>query len=80
MVRNTELTTAEKTALAAIVKHVKAYGVMPSQRELAVALGVHYTVGQYYQRRLLEKGYLREKPVTMTRLVVSAKGKRSVGG
>ena len=80
MVRNAELTTAEKTALAAIVKHVNAYGVMPSQRELAEALDVSYSVAQYYQRRLLEKGCLREKPVTQMRLALSAKGKRSVGG
>lgn len=79
MVRNLELTTSEKVALAAIIKHVEAYGVMPSQRELGETLGVSYSVAKYYQERLLEKGCLREKPITVMRLVVSAKGKRSVG-
>jgi Mn-dependent DtxR family transcriptional regulator len=73
---NTELTSSEKAAWIAWGKHVTKNGTPPSVRQLAALLEVspnaaHYTIG-----KLREKGYLAERQVTETRLMLTSKGKK----
>ncbi len=77
---NMELTTREKDALAAYQKHIDEFHAPPSHRQLASYLGVYVYAAQQLLRRLVDKGFLKEKPVTMRIKVLmpSAKGKKAL--
>jgi predicted ArsR family transcriptional regulator len=72
---NAELTTAQKTVLAAYRKWIDRYGAAPSLRQLAAALGVNLNAARYQLLKLEGKGYLLKRPAT-GRFAISAKGKK----
>jgi DNA-binding MarR family transcriptional regulator len=74
---NNELTTSEKEALRAYREHLDKYGAPPTLRQLGEYLGIVHSAAQYTLRRLHEKGYMQEKRVTSTRLMLSSKGKKA---
>lgn len=79
---NLELTTREKDALEAYKKHLAEFQVPPSHRQLAAYLNVYVYAAQQLLRRLTDKGWLKEKPVTMKMRVLlpTAKAKRDPVG
>jgi DNA-binding MarR family transcriptional regulator len=74
---NEELTTTEKNALIAYRDHLERFGAPPTLRWIAKQVGVVHSAAGYLMKRLREKGYMQEKKVTATRLVLSQKGKKA---
>lgn len=62
---NQELTTRELQGLAAYKKHVEEFKSPPSHRQLATYLGLYVHAAQRIIKKLTEKGYLKERPITM---------------
>jgi SOS-response transcriptional repressor LexA len=79
---NRELTTREKETYEAYKRHLDEHGVPPTHRQLAVYLGVYLYAAQRLLKRLVEKGWLKEKPITMRMRVLlpTAKAKRDPVG
>jgi len=76
---NYELTTIEKVTLRAYHKWIEKYGLAPSVRQLAEALGKGHTAAHHTLQSLREKGFLNPpRAVTETRMRLSAKGKRAI--
>lgn len=75
--RNEELTTHQKHVLETIKKLMKKNGEVPGRLVLAQALGCSPTSAQFALSQLRQKGYLIDRPVTVMRLKLSAKGKRA---
>ncbi len=73
---NTELTSSEKDTLKVYRAFLAKHKTPPSGRQLAALCGIGETTVRYQLRRLMMKGYLREKPVTEMRLTLSAKGRK----
>jgi len=71
-----ELTTSEKDTLRAYREWFTQHGVEPSYRQLARVLGVDYSAVRYSLKRMVVKGYMKERPVTQIRLTLNAKGKK----
>lgn len=76
-VKNLELTTGERMLVEEWKRHVAKYGKPPTQRHLASHLGVYPNSVQHMIKRLREKGYIGEKKITATRLVLTTKAMRS---
>ncbi len=76
--KNLELTTAERLFIKHWKAHVAAYRKPPTQRWLADQLDCYVNSVQHLQKKLKEKGYLREKKITATRLELSAKASKAV--
>ena len=75
---NLELTTQQKKALAFCISYIDQHGVMPSLSVLGAHLDVYPNAARHHVRVLRERGYLKEKKVTATRLTVSSKGRRAL--
>lgn len=73
---NRELTTTNQEAWQAIQKFNDKHGVLPSVRQLAEVLGVSHNAAHYQMGQLRDKGYLGERRVTETRLMLTAKGRK----
>ncbi len=73
---NLELTTTEKELLRAYREHLEKYGAPPSLRQLGEYIGVVHSAANYLLQRLRDKGYMQEKKITSTRLMLSSKGKK----
>ncbi len=75
---NRELTTREIDALTAYKKHLDEFKTPPSHRQLARYLGVQLFAAQSLLKRLVDKGFLKERPVTMRVRVLlpTASGKK----
>lgn len=77
--QNLELTTTQKNALRVYHELTEHDGMPPSVRTLAAALRVSHHAAHYQIEILTEKGFLAPVKVSVTRLKVSAKGKRALG-
>lgn len=75
---NLELTTAQRGALEAYHKHTERFGGPPTVRQLGAALGLGHNAAWTLIKKLEAKGYLKPRPVTVTRLGLSAKAKREL--
>lgn len=73
---NTELTSIERAALGKFHKFAERFGAPPSVRQLGALLEVSHSTAHYIIKSLRRKGHLTEGRVTVTRLKLSAKGKR----
>lgn len=73
---NLELTTTEKTVIAEWKAYAQASGAPPSVRYLAKRLGVYPNTITHALKKLKAQGYIREQPITATRLTLTAKAKR----
>lgn len=71
-----ELTTSEKDILRGYRAWLERYGVEPSYRQLAREIGVDWSTVRYGLKRMVVKGYMKERPVTQIRLTLNAKGKK----
>jgi hypothetical protein len=76
--KNLELTSNEAKALRFCKEHLDTYKKMPTFRQIAEHLGVYVNAANWIVDKLKEKGALVERPVTVMRLKVSAKGKKAV--
>lgn len=74
---NYELTTVEKEALRVYREHIDKYGAPPSLRQLGQYLDMVHSAAGTLLRRLRDKGYMQEKKITVTRLMLSSKGKKA---
>jgi len=74
---NDELTTREKDALRHYQEHVEKYGDAPSYRQLAEYLGVYHNAARALCQGLERKGYLKARPITITRMKLTAKGRKA---
>ena len=70
------LTPTQERGLGVYKRLTEKKGTAPTTRELAEALGVSQHAAWYLTQQLRSKGYLVDKPVTVMRLKLSAKGKR----
>jgi predicted ArsR family transcriptional regulator len=77
-VTNTELTTNEHKALCFYKEFLSQYKKAPTFRQIAEHLGVYPNAARWVIDKLKEKGHLVERPVTVMRLKVSAKGKKAI--
>ncbi len=77
-VTNTELTSNEKEALRFYADFLSRHKKAPTFRQIADHLGVYPNAARWVIDKLKEKGHLVERPVTVMRLKVSAKGKKAV--
>jgi hypothetical protein len=76
---NLNLTTAEELTLRAYHKWIQKHGAAPSVRQLASMLDKGHTATHHALIKLREKGYLNAaRPITETRMRISAKGKRAL--
>lgn len=73
---NTELTTNEKLVIRAIQDHEDLHGKLPGKKWIAERCSIHINTVHNVFRSLREKGYMRERNVTVVRLTLSAKAKR----
>jgi SOS-response transcriptional repressor LexA len=78
MGKNTELTSDEKALLRAYRRHADKHGAPPSVRELATTLDVAPSVAHYRLGRVIAKGFIIARPITLIRPTLSAKGRRAV--
>jgi len=74
---NLELTTHEKDCLRLYREHVAQYKKAPALRWLGQQLDINHSAAGYLIKRLTEKGYLAEKPVTVMRLKLTNKAKKA---
>ena len=74
---NLELTTSEKEVLRVYRELLEQHRKPPTFRAMADVLGISPGAVHYCTRRLAEKGYMKETPVTSVRLTLSAKGKKA---
>ena len=74
---NHELTSIEKEAVRVYREHIDKYGAPPSLRQLGQYLNMVHSAAHHLLGRLRDKGYMQEKKVTVTRLMLSAKGKKA---
>lgn len=73
---NFELTTSEKEVLRMYREYFEQYRKAPTYRAMAEALNITPGAAHYTVKRLAEKGFMRETPVTSIRLTLSTKGKK----
>lgn len=80
--KNQELTTREKEILALYHKLFERNQAPPTLRAIGAILAVYPNTVRHALISLEEKGFLRKerKVVARTRLAVSPKGKRAIGG
>lgn len=75
--RTLGLTETQERGLRVYKRLTEKKGSPPTTRELGAELGVSQHSAWYLTQQLRSKGYLAERPVTVMRLKLSAKGRRA---